>query len=1360
MRLPGAKPKPVYAELPEDPIARELALFGRRASDPRAATEGPILPPAQWLADPYHSGDLGDFDPTTGIGCWPSTRDMFVKAAGGDWHEVAVTGAFGTGKAEPLSNVLPTPAGMRRMGDIKVGDEVFGSDGRPTKVTGVFPRGRMQLFEVTFSDKTSVKVSRDHLWAVGAPSRWREGRFQVVPTTDLAGDLRHPSGQRKRFIPMADPLAWPDVELPIDPYVLGVLLADGNLSGTGVRLCCGDEGVPREVERLLSPGLELNRYDCEGRATVWGVVAPQEPGNPIKDALKAMGLWGCRSWERFVPEAYLRASPSQRLALVQGLMDTDGETSTSSMTFGSTSLRLLEGFQFLVQSLGGVARRQKDKRPWYRDVDGRRRDCRTYHRCSVSLPASMCGTRVLADRWPSGQVPSRSIVSIEPAGEDEVACISVAAEDGLYVTEHCIVTHNTAWAVMLLAYWLYELSRYVSPQALVGLQPHSILVFMLTHMNKTKALDKLFNPLRDALGRCPYFTEKFQWDTSADAKKLVFPKNIVVMAGTTDPEAVRAVDLLVSVQDEVNFLPVVAKSARDKEGRGFDAAEAIYQAAKRRMDSRFKGASLWTPKVVLMSSRDRPHDFLERRERDVLTTAEVSGPPEARDLVDVERKLLYFTRALWASRPPGTYSDHKFTVEVGGDGRRSRVLEPGEAPTTGARVVHVPEDFREAFLKNVDEALRELAGIAIAGVGLLFPEPSVIEAGVVAGQHPFSRLTTTLQDGGQLLYDEMFADGAPRCCPRKWRFAHVDVALTQDALGIGIVHAHDVKDVLRPHPADEGRFVRRQAPVYRSDFTQLVVPPVGGGEIRLGPVLQLLLDMRDAGMKIAKVTFDSFQCLAAGTRVHTNRGVLPIEDVQVGDVVPTLSGPNVVTATHTYQDVETLVVRTTDGDVLEGTPNHRIRVSRHDATHEAGGTRTFKSWVPEDRRWEWRRLDQLRRGDIVDMVSGPQPVDCEDAPLQQVHVPKRPKGCKWTNRWRSPERMTPAIGELVGLLWGDRDIDMCHNNHAIRLLATEDEAEDALDAFQAVFGERLRWRPYAHKNCGLIQFGSRRIVDWLRSNDMSKPYTPEVVWRSSRAVRRAYLRGLFAADGSVASTDGYVTFSTKHRRLANEVRLMLRTDFGLESTLTAAQRGHAGDFVSEGEQYIVGVRGSRELFADRVGFTYAKKQKKLETHSAVKGRRIYTRVETVTAGKATTHDITVADDPSYVANGFRSHNSAKPKQDLQDRGIPTDRRSMDRTPEAYLGLRDAYEEGRVQTYDYPPLITELRNLIYFRAQGKVDHAPSGTKDCSDALAGAVANAEAAGKLAWSEAAGAEINAFAFGGSSLSKPGAHGTLRVS
>lgn len=137
---------------------------------------------------------------------------------------------MGLGKAQPLDARILTPDGWRRMGDINVGDLVTGSDGKPTRVTGVYPQGEREVFRVTFSDGATTECCDEHLWAVeerdasgaGAPvvlrlaeirTRLEAGAQLQIPLISHSG--RSGAGLMARILPISD--REPDGHLVVRP---------------------------------------------------------------------------------------------------------------------------------------------------------------------------------------------------------------------------------------------------------------------------------------------------------------------------------------------------------------------------------------------------------------------------------------------------------------------------------------------------------------------------------------------------------------------------------------------------------------------------------------------------------------------------------------------------------------------------------------------------------------------------------------------------------------------------------------------------------------------------------------------------------------------------------------------------------------------------------------------------------------------------------------------------------------------------------------------------------------------------------------------------------------------------------------
>lgn len=354
----------------------------------------------------------------------------------------------GLGKGHPHGTRLLTPTGWTQIEGIQVGDEVIGSNGKPTSVTGVFPRGSLQIYRVTFSDGSSVLVDGDHLWTAQTKNHSRtEDNWRVVETRSLIG-REHQSWR----IPLVQPIHFQgQVDLPIDPYLLGVLLGDGALT-MGAVFCPGDELVPAEVARVVPTGYKLKRNGNGAINDPWSITnSPRSAPNEIYNAIRDMGL-AVKSQFKFIPEQYLFASPEDRLSLLQGLLDTDGDLSTQhTIGFSSSSLELARHTEFLIQSLGGTCKRSSKwgKRPTYTYRGQKKLGLPSYPLRAIKLPADMCPVRAQKVRFTplTKYLPVRIIRSIKPEGVAPVTCISVEATDSLYVTENCIVTHNTLQAI-------------------------------------------------------------------------------------------------------------------------------------------------------------------------------------------------------------------------------------------------------------------------------------------------------------------------------------------------------------------------------------------------------------------------------------------------------------------------------------------------------------------------------------------------------------------------------------------------------------------------------------------------------------------------------------------------------------------------------------------------------------------------------------------------------------------------------------------------------------------------------------------------------------------------------------------------
>jgi phosphate starvation-inducible PhoH-like protein len=366
--------------------------------------------------------------------------------------------AFMRGRAQPVDAPVLTPSGFQAIGSLRVGDLVIGSNGLPTPVLGVYPQGRKEVFRVQAQDGASTLCCGEHLWHVFTASDRRRGKpGRVLETREMIGRLRAAHQRRYELPLLSAPAELPRRDVPLDPYALGLLLGDGCMTGTTTptfatadrELAVALEESLDEIELKSKGGVDYVLRHTAGHRG--GVIV----SNPVMKILRELDLAGTRSATKFIPDLYLRNASTVRIAVLQGLLDSDGgpvqqDKRRCRIQYTTCSERLSQDVTFLVRSLGGVAyvrRRKAEGRP-----PGRAQGRPVHHRSDafvmdIRLPSTVQPFRLQRKRdiyeRDGGGRPMRFIDAIEPAGEEETVCIQVAAGDSLYVTDDFLLTHNT-----------------------------------------------------------------------------------------------------------------------------------------------------------------------------------------------------------------------------------------------------------------------------------------------------------------------------------------------------------------------------------------------------------------------------------------------------------------------------------------------------------------------------------------------------------------------------------------------------------------------------------------------------------------------------------------------------------------------------------------------------------------------------------------------------------------------------------------------------------------------------------------------------------------------------------------------------
>jgi phage terminase large subunit-like protein len=324
------------------------------------------------------------------------------------------------GKALDVETPIPTPDGWTTIGELVPGDWVFGPDGRTVAVNAVTPPMlERPCRSVTFSDGASIVADAEHEWLTDDRARG----WGVRTTDEIAATLVGANGRRHR-IAVAAPLDLTPIALAVDPYTLGAWLGDGHTH------CARLTNVDPEVWQAIPYDLGRPMTATAETRTVLG----------IQGALRTLGVLGCKH----IPVAYLRASEAQRMALLRGLMDTDGCISARGLCeFDTTNVRLLADVRALIHTLG-----------WKTNVVSRRAKLNgldigpkwTVQFTAYNDRPVFTIPRKLNRQKPPPPIRTRSqvrqIVAVEPVASRPVRCIEV--DGGLYLAgEHFVTTHNS-----------------------------------------------------------------------------------------------------------------------------------------------------------------------------------------------------------------------------------------------------------------------------------------------------------------------------------------------------------------------------------------------------------------------------------------------------------------------------------------------------------------------------------------------------------------------------------------------------------------------------------------------------------------------------------------------------------------------------------------------------------------------------------------------------------------------------------------------------------------------------------------------------------------------------------------------------
>ncbi len=482
----------------------------------------------------------------------------------GDWRDIPERGFNEAvifagrrgGKMLSVDELIPTPTGFVRNGDLKDGDEIFGEDGKIYYVKYAHPIQEEEAFKVSFDDGTFTYAHAGHLWhtytrkerknlnrrknnmqqtlsvvdkgfcACGCgrelevtnhrlfnPDRkFRRGHFLrptvtggLRTTEEILQTLRVVSNPQKKpqanhSILLSKSITLPTQKVPLDPYCLGAWLGDGS---TGAACLTGLD--PEILAEFSLMGYVVKQGK---NPKTWGI------NNGFLVGLRKAGVLK----NKHIPDIYLWASVEQRLALLKGLMDTDGSCMLDGQCeFSNTNKNLSEGVYHLAASLG-LKPYWSEKVPVCTNSPEGKKICKRAYlvRWTGRLPVFRLERKLdrlltkvkTTQNW-------RYITNIEPVGKMQMRCITTTNPSGLFLFgKNFNVTHNSQVVSAIGAYTLYKLLNVRNPQEFFDLVPGSPVDFTFMAQDDSGA-SRLYEKLREDINRAPFFNPYLKTSSSA-----------------------------------------------------------------------------------------------------------------------------------------------------------------------------------------------------------------------------------------------------------------------------------------------------------------------------------------------------------------------------------------------------------------------------------------------------------------------------------------------------------------------------------------------------------------------------------------------------------------------------------------------------------------------------------------------------------------------------------------------------------------------------------------------------------------------------------------------------------------------------
>ena len=785
-------------------------------------------------------------------------KELFPTNVDTAYNTFLESGARGIGKAQPLDAKVMTSTGYRFMRDLSVGDSVIGNDGKAHKIVATFPQGKKDVYRITFTDGSSTECCKEHLWRIlprNSAKYAKTVELQDLFNKPLYNLTRNKYKERKYYIPMTAPIEFPVKHVYIHPYILGCLIGDGHISNNIVSMTSADTEIIERMQKLMdiyTPNYFLNPL----ASSKYGYTIKQkvkrftigEKGNPYalpnEYAQNLLDLkLAVNSKDKFIPDIYLYNSIENRIALLQGLMDTDGTITKTgnAIQFNTISDQLRDDIIQLIESLGGSAWYSETQGQYFDKKLGKKIVCNTSYTVSMRLPKDINPfylSRKALRVNPKSNKPSRAIESIEYSRKVECKCILLDSDDHLYLTDHCIVTHNSEIACgCVCTYLMYRVMCMKNPLEFFHLKQTEKICFAFMNIKLALAEEIAASKFQNTIQMSPWFMSRGSMTSKNNKPWWTPPYPIQLIIGSQSDDVI-GLPIYFAFFDEISF---IKNQDIDKQKK---KAKDMIDTAIGGMFTRFIHAGKNPTVLAVASSKRSEQSFMEEY---IKTLSKTSAG-----------NTLVIDKPVWEVKPKGTYSNETFFIGLGNKFLESIVIPDSDTDKLdfykqrGYQILEVPIDFKAKFLEDIERNLCDFAGISSSSMNKYMSAKIVSDCINEEFKNPFPDVIEVGNGPEDTAQYKNFFD--LNCVPKelmtKPLYIHLDMSVSGDMTGIAGVWISGKKVSIDQDQSKDLNF--------RLAFSVSIKAPKGR-QISFEKNRKFIRWLKEVGFKIKHITSDTYQ---------------------------------------------------------------------------------------------------------------------------------------------------------------------------------------------------------------------------------------------------------------------------------------------------------------------------------------------------------------------------------------------------------------------------------------------------------------------------------------------------------------------